>query len=92
MICTPPDGVRAFKINNVPVVIRGGGFDPDLFLRYSPADIAKHNAEVERIGGKLADRGFTERAPEDVVETQRERLTREKEAIVHLEQALRDLS
>src|SRR5205814_2695833 len=34
-----PSGVRAFKINSVPIVIRGGGFDPDLFLRYSSADI-----------------------------------------------------
>jgi exo-1,4-beta-D-glucosaminidase len=45
-----PSGVRAFKINNVPVVIRGGGFDPDLFLRYSPADIAKQVALMKGMG------------------------------------------
>jgi exo-1,4-beta-D-glucosaminidase len=45
-----PNGVRAFKINNVPVVIRGGGFDPDLFLRYSPADIAKQVALMKTMG------------------------------------------
>jgi valyl-tRNA synthetase len=55
-------------------------------------DIAKHRAEVDRIAAKLADPAFTERAPEDVVETQRERLERENDAIANLEQALADLS
>src|SRR5262249_43935663 len=32
-----PSGARAFKINGVPIVIRGGGFDPNLFLHYSAA-------------------------------------------------------
>jgi exo-1,4-beta-D-glucosaminidase len=45
-----PNGVRAFKINNVPIVIRGGGFDPDLFLRYSPADISKQIALMKAMG------------------------------------------
>jgi exo-1,4-beta-D-glucosaminidase len=45
-----PNGVRAFKINNVPVVIRGGGFDPDLFLRYNPADTAKQIALMKAMG------------------------------------------
>lgn len=45
-----PNGVRAFKINNVPVVIRGGGFDPDLFLRYSPSDITKQIALMKAMG------------------------------------------
>jgi exo-1,4-beta-D-glucosaminidase len=45
-----PNGVRAFKINNVPIVIRGGGFDPDLFLRYSPADTAKQIALMKGLG------------------------------------------
>jgi exo-1,4-beta-D-glucosaminidase len=45
-----PNGVRAFKINNVPIVIRGGGFDPDLFLRYSAADTAKQIALMRALG------------------------------------------
>jgi valyl-tRNA synthetase len=53
---------------------------------------AKHESEAARIGAKLADPSFTERAPEDVVEMQRERLVREQEAIAHIEQALQDLS
>jgi exo-1,4-beta-D-glucosaminidase len=45
-----PNGVRAFQINNVPIVIRGGGFDPDLFLRYSSADTAKQIALMKALG------------------------------------------
>src|ERR1051326_4297706 len=45
-----PNGVRSFKINNVPIVIRGGGFDPDLFLRYSSADTAKQIALMKALG------------------------------------------
>jgi exo-1,4-beta-D-glucosaminidase len=45
-----PSGTRAFKINGVPVVIRGGGFDPNLFLHYSAADIAKQIALMKNMG------------------------------------------
>lgn len=36
-----PGGVRQYTINGRPLVLRGGGFDPDLFLRYSAADTAQ---------------------------------------------------
>jgi exo-1,4-beta-D-glucosaminidase len=45
-----PSGVRAFRINNVPIVIRGGGWDPDLFLRYDPADTAKQIGLMKAMG------------------------------------------
>jgi exo-1,4-beta-D-glucosaminidase len=45
-----PSGARAFKINGVPIVIRGGGFDPHLFLRYSAADTAKQIALMTNMG------------------------------------------
>jgi exo-1,4-beta-D-glucosaminidase len=45
-----PSGVRAFKINNVPIVIRGGGWSPDLFLRYSPADTARQIGILKAMG------------------------------------------
>jgi exo-1,4-beta-D-glucosaminidase len=45
-----PDGVRGFKVNGVPIVIRGGGFDPDLFLHYSAADTAKQIALMKNMG------------------------------------------
>ena len=45
-----PNGVRAFKVNGVPIVIRGGGYDPDLFLHYSAADTAKQIALMKNMG------------------------------------------
>jgi len=79
------DGARI----HVPLA---GLLDIDEERRRIEKDKARHEHEVERISAKLADPNFTERAPEEVVETQRERLEREREAIAHLEQALRDLS
>jgi exo-1,4-beta-D-glucosaminidase len=45
-----PSGARAFKINGVPIVIRGGGFDPNLLLHYSAADTAKQIALMKTMG------------------------------------------
>ena len=45
-----PAGARAFKINGVPIVVRGGGFSPDLFLDYSAADIARQIALMKNMG------------------------------------------
>jgi exo-1,4-beta-D-glucosaminidase len=45
-----PSGVRGFKINGVPIVIRGGGWDPNLFLHYSSADTAKQIALMKGMG------------------------------------------
>jgi exo-1,4-beta-D-glucosaminidase len=45
-----PNGARAFVINGVPIVIRGGGYDPNLFLHYSAADTAKQIALMKNMG------------------------------------------
>jgi len=45
-----PSGARAFAINGVPIVIRGGGYDPNLFLHYSAADTAKQIALMKNMG------------------------------------------
>jgi exo-1,4-beta-D-glucosaminidase len=45
-----PSGARAFKINGVPIVIRGGGWDPNLFLHYSAADTARQIALMKDMG------------------------------------------
>jgi exo-1,4-beta-D-glucosaminidase len=45
-----PDGARAFKINGVPIVIRGGGFSPNLLLHYSSADTARQIALMKNMG------------------------------------------
>jgi exo-1,4-beta-D-glucosaminidase len=43
-------GARAFQINGVPIVIRGGGWSPNLFLHYSAADTAKQIALMKNMG------------------------------------------
>jgi exo-1,4-beta-D-glucosaminidase len=45
-----PSGTRAFKINGVPIVIRGGGYDPNLFLHYSAADTSGQIALMKNMG------------------------------------------
>src|SRR6185437_15084297 len=45
-----PSGTRAFKINGVPIVIRGGGWSPNLFLHYSAADTARQIALMKAMG------------------------------------------
>ncbi len=45
-----PSGARAFAINGVPIVIRGGGWSPNLFLHYSAADTAKQIAIMKNMG------------------------------------------
>ncbi len=45
-----PSGARAFKINGVPIVIRGGGFSPNLLLHYSAAGIARQIALMKNMG------------------------------------------
>jgi exo-1,4-beta-D-glucosaminidase len=64
-------GARAFKINGVPIVIRGGGWDPNLFLHYSAADTAKQIALMKTMGvnairleGHLMPQNFYEQMDE----------------------------
>jgi exo-1,4-beta-D-glucosaminidase len=45
-----PSGARAFKINGVPIVIRGGGWSPNLFLHYSAANTASQIALMKNMG------------------------------------------
>ncbi|MBN9739923.1 beta-mannosidase [Amycolatopsis sp. A1MSW2902] len=45
-----PDGARKFAVNGRDFVFRGGGFAPDLFLRYDKADIAHQLALIKNMG------------------------------------------
>ena len=67
-----PSGTRAFKINGVPIVIRGGGYDPNLFLNYSSSDTARQFALMKNMGlntirleGHLMPDDFFEQADAD---------------------------
>jgi exo-1,4-beta-D-glucosaminidase len=45
-----PSGVRQYSVNGRKVVMRGGGFAPDLFLRYSSEDTARQLALLKNLG------------------------------------------
>jgi len=67
-----PDGYRLFKANGKPVLVRGGGWAPDMMLR---VDQSRREAEFRyvkemglntiRLEGKLEDESFMERADRD---------------------------
>ncbi len=45
-----PAGARVFTINGRRFVVRGGGFSPNLFLRYSAADTARQVVLLRNLG------------------------------------------
>ncbi|MBB4684442.1 glycosyl hydrolase 2 galactose-binding domain-containing protein [Amycolatopsis jiangsuensis] len=45
-----PEGARQFSVNGRDFVFRGGGFAPDLFLRYDKADTAHQIALIKNLG------------------------------------------
>jgi exo-1,4-beta-D-glucosaminidase len=67
-----PEGYRLLKINGKPILIRGGGWAPDMMLR---VDESKREAEFRyvkemglntiRLEGKLENESFMERADRD---------------------------
>lgn len=52
----------------------------------------KHADEISRIEGKLSNEAFVSRAPKEVVETQRQRLSEEQDLLRRIEAALADLA
>jgi exo-1,4-beta-D-glucosaminidase len=67
-----PEGYRLLRVNGKPVLIRGGGWAPDMMLR---VDESRREAEFRyvkemglntiRLEGKLEDESFMERADRD---------------------------
>jgi exo-1,4-beta-D-glucosaminidase len=67
-----PEGSRLLKVNGKPVLVRGGGWAPDMMLR---VDESRREAEFRyvkemglntiRLEGKLEDQSFMERADRD---------------------------
>ena len=67
-----PEGYRLLKVNGKPVLVRGGGWAPDMLLR---TDESRREAEFRyvkelglntiRLEGKLEDESFMERADRD---------------------------
>ncbi|MFL6122200.1 glycosyl hydrolase 2 galactose-binding domain-containing protein [Actinophytocola sp.] len=45
-----PDGARIYAVNGKDFVFRGGGYMPDLFLRYSRSEVARQIALIKSMG------------------------------------------
>jgi exo-1,4-beta-D-glucosaminidase len=64
-----PDGSRLFKVNGKPVLVRGGGWAPDMMLRVNQSRreaefryVKEMGLNTIRLEGKLEDETFMERA------------------------------
>jgi valyl-tRNA synthetase len=68
-----------------------GILDVDAEIARLSKALTGHASEADRIRVKLANDEFVRKAPEEVVEQQRERLAREEEAIARLTEALAEL-
>jgi exo-1,4-beta-D-glucosaminidase len=67
-----PEGYRLFKVNGKPVLVRGGGWAPDMMLRINPSRreaefryVKEMGLNTIRLEGKLEDESFMERADRD---------------------------
>jgi exo-1,4-beta-D-glucosaminidase len=64
-----PEGYRLFKVNGKPVLVRGGGWAPDMMLRVNESRreaefryVKEMGLNTIRLEGKLEDESFMERA------------------------------
>jgi exo-1,4-beta-D-glucosaminidase len=67
-----PEGSRLFKVNGKPVLVRGGGWAPDMMLRINQSRreaefryVKEMGLNTIRLEGKLEDETFMERADRD---------------------------
>jgi exo-1,4-beta-D-glucosaminidase len=67
-----PEGYRLFKVNGKPVLVRGGGWTPDMMLRVNESRreaefryVKEMGMNTIRLEGKLEDEAFFERADRD---------------------------
>jgi exo-1,4-beta-D-glucosaminidase len=67
-----PDGYRLFRVNGKPVLVRGGGWAPDMMLRINQSRreaefryVKEMGLNTVRLEGKLEDETFMERADSD---------------------------
>ncbi|MGB7284828.1 MAG: sugar-binding domain-containing protein [Candidatus Acidiferrum sp.] len=67
-----PEGYRLFKVNGKPVLVRGGGWAPDMMLRVNQSRreaefryVKEMGLNTIRLEGKLVDESFMDRADRD---------------------------
>ena len=85
-----PTGSAQLVLGEATLVLPlGEVIDIDAERKRLEAEIAKLEGEIGRFDKKLADERFLAKAPEDVVETQRERRAEATDARARLDQALK---
>jgi exo-1,4-beta-D-glucosaminidase len=69
---TTPKGARLYKVNGKPILIRGGGWSPDMLLRHDPPRLRNEfqyvrdmNLNTIRLEGKMEDDQFFNLADEN---------------------------
>jgi valyl-tRNA synthetase len=83
-----PDGGE--PVASVPIpggavqVLAGGGFDPDAAERRRQERRSKVQAEIDRAEAKLANQGFVDNAPAEVVQAERDKLAALREELAAL--------
>jgi valyl-tRNA synthetase len=88
----PSDGAVTSVLPVGRVVLPMAGlFDPDAERERLGKQIEEAKADVERIGKKLGNEQFVSRAPDNVVQTERDRLATAEGRLVGLEQSLTEI-
>jgi valyl-tRNA synthetase len=87
----PPGAVQIVLDETVLALPLGGVIDIDAESKRLKREIDKVGSEIEQLDAKLANEKFVSRAPEHVVEEQRERKTEAEAMAAKLEQALKRL-
>ncbi len=88
---SPPGAVQIVLDETVLALPLAGVIDIDAESKRLKREIDKVGSEIEQLDAKLANEKFVSRAPEHVVEEQRERRTEAEAMAAKLEQALKRL-
>ena len=88
---TAPDSATALLGDMKLLIPLAGLIDLDAERQRLQREIERHDGEVGRIGKKLGNANFVERAPAEVVEKQRERLQLSETALTQLREQLQRL-
>jgi len=80
--------VQSIVRDSTLLIPLGGAIDVEAEKERLQKELAKISAEIDGVNKKLANKEFVSRAPEDIIETQHQRLAVAQQASQKLEQAL----